>query len=194
MDNLDLSFLSGEVAEPRPDVLDAPPAESQPPLSDRETAGFYRAMQEEREKRQALERQLAELRAAKEPASTAPVERELEVTVYANNLRVSRRFAEREYGREVVSAVHDWAAAKCDADATFNARMRASEDPYEAAKQIFDQEQASRPPEGAGRPASPIPDFGMTPPRSLADAPGNGAVGKPHVPVGDGNAYGSLFN
>ena len=113
------------------------------------------------------------------------------MTVYANNLRVSRRFAEREYGREVVSAIHDWAAAKCDADPAFNARMRASDDPYEAAKQVYDQEQVFHTAQAPS--ASPTALFDPPPPRSLANAPGNGAAGKPHVPVGDGNAYGSLF-
>ena len=63
MDSQDLSFLSGEAAEPRLDTGAATPPPPQPPLNERETAGFYRAMQEEREKRQALERQLAELKA-----------------------------------------------------------------------------------------------------------------------------------
>ena len=189
MDIQEMSFLSEEVAEPRPDSGALPPNSAQRPLNDKETAGFYRAMQEEREKRQALERQLTELKAS---GATVATERDLGVTVYANNLRVSRRFAEREYGREVVTAVHDWAAAKCDGDPAFNARMRASEDPYEAAKQIYDQEQELR-----TNGASPLSNtqiaFEALPPRSLADAPGAGAVGKPHVPIGDGNAYGSLF-
>jgi hypothetical protein len=181
----DLSFLSHEVANPRVNDVNAPPTQVQTPLTDRETAGFYRAMQDEREKRQALERQLADLNAASEPPSTPPLERDLGVTVYANNLRVSRRFAEREYGKEVVAAVHDWAAAKCDSDPSFNASMRASEDPYEAAKQVYDREQALRN-------IQSLPST-TPPPRSLADAPGNGAVGRAHVSVGDGNAYDSLF-
>jgi hypothetical protein len=184
MNNQDLSFLSEEVAEPRMNPVDAP-APPQLPLTELETADFYRVMREEREKRGALERELASLRTASEPNVPTRMDRNLGVTVYANNLRVSRRFAERDYGREVVSAVHDWAAAKCDTDPAFNARMRASEDPYEAAKQIYDGEQALCNIENS-RIAAP-------PPRSLADAPGNGAVGKPHVPVGDGNAYESLF-
>jgi hypothetical protein len=186
MDTQDFGFLSEGAAEPRPDLGAAPTAPTEAPLTDRETVGFYRAMQEEREKRQVLERQLAEIKAAGEPPPSPAVERDLGVTIYANNLRVSRRFAEREYGREVVSAIHDWAAAKCDADPAFNKRMRASDDPYEAAKQIYDDEHALR---NTQKSQSATP-----PPRSLADAPGNGAVGKPHVPVGDGNAYESLFN
>jgi hypothetical protein len=185
MDIQDLGFLSGQVTEPRLGAEQTPSAPTQSPLNDQETAGFYRAMQEEREKRQALEAEVAALKNNTEPPSTTPAERDLGVTVYANNLRVSRRFAEREYGREVVAAVHDWAAAKCDSDPAFNARMRASDDPYEAAKQAYDQEQPLR---HATHALLDTP-----PPRSLATAPGNGAVGKPHVPVGDGNAYDSLF-
>jgi hypothetical protein len=185
MDVQDLSFLSGEVTEPPLGAEETRSGPTQSPLSDRETAGFYRAMQEEREKRQALEAELAALKSDREPSSPTPSERDLGVTVYANNLRVSRRFAEREYGRDVVAAVHDWAAARCDSDPAFNARMRASDDPYEAAKQAYDQEQPLR------HTAPFLLD--MPPPRSLATAPGNGAVAKPHIPVGDGNAYDSLF-
>ncbi len=130
MDIQDLSFPSEEVAGARVDYVETPLALAQSPLTDRETAGFYRAMQEEREKRQALERRLAVVKTASESPPKSALERDLGVTVYANNLRVSRRFAEREYGRDVVSTVHDWAAAKCDSDPAFNARMRASEDPY----------------------------------------------------------------
>ncbi len=165
---------------------DAPsPTAAQPPLTDRETAGLYKAVQGEREQRQALEKQLAELKNPTEPASINLIQRDFELAAYANNLKISRRFAEREYGREVVSAVHDWAVARCDADPAFNALMRESDDPYEAAKRSFDQDQAS-PPDNRIQSHFSLP-------RSLVDAPGNGAVGKTHVPVGDGNAYDSLF-
>jgi hypothetical protein len=185
MDIQDLGFPPAEVAEPPLNADEAPAAATQSPLSDRETAGFYRAMQDERERRQSLEAELAALKNDREPSLSTAANRDLGVTVYANNLRVSRRFAEREYGREVVAALHDWAAARCDTDPAFNARMRASDDPYEAAKQAYDVEQPLR----HAQHSSP----NTPPPRSLANAPGNGAVGKPHVPVGDGNAYDSLF-
>ena len=185
MDSQDLSFLSGEVDEPHLGSETAVASPPQPPLNSRETIGFYRAMLDEREKRQALERQIANLTTTGVAPATTPTERDLGITVYANNLRVSRRFAEREYGREVMSAVHDWAAARCDTDPAFNQTMRASDDPYEAAKQAYDQEQAARNTQNL--------TIIAVPPRSLADAPGNGAAGKPHVPVGDGNAYESLF-
>ncbi len=193
MENSDLCFPPREVEHPRLESENERPSSSpQLPLSDKETVGFYKAMQDEREKRQALERQLAELHTSRETTDQPPLSRELEETVYANNLRVSRRFAEREYGREVVAAVHEWAAAKCDADPLFNQRMRASVDPYEDAKAFYDREHGfSSPSSQAAR--TPFKILDSAPPRSLADAPGNGAAGKPHTPVGDGNAYASLF-
>ncbi len=184
MNMQDLGFLNEEATTMPMGDNNPSSSHQQTPLTDQETTEFYRAMRDELGKRQTLERELAELRTEKSIPNTMP-DRDLGLTVYANNLRVSRRFAEREYGREVVSAVHDWAAAKCDADPAFNARMRASDDPYEAAKQTYDLEQAARSDTEHSR--------RFAPPRSLVDAPGNGAVGKPHVPVGDGNAYESLF-
>lgn len=167
------------------------------------------ALLDEREKRRAAEtraRELEERQAQAWRANPAPpsdAER-IEAALYAQNLRTSRRFAERAYSPEVVREVHDWAAAKCDVDPAFNARMKASEDPYEAAKQAFDQEKilaevkpgdlaafrAWQTAQAELQAQAPFPAATDTPaPRSLATAPGNGGAGKPHVVVGEGQAF-----
>ena len=223
-----LAFLSGdkpveaqeivaepvaEIAQPEatpeaaPEPAPEPAPAAQPPLSEKETVGFYKAMQEERDKRQTAERQLAELRAQAEPADPLPLEAVMEQRLYAMNLQTSRRFAETQYGADQVSKVHDWAAAKCDADPIFNQQMRASDHPYENAMQAFNREQilaevgtadlaqfqawkAAQ----AGLPVpTPTPAATLTPPKSLVNASGNGAVGRSVVTEEGGAAFGALF-
>jgi hypothetical protein len=164
------------------------------------------AMLDEREKRQALERQLSDLRSQMAPPPIPPLEDQLEARLYAANLSASRRFAEREHGKEAVSAVHAWAVAKCDADPLFNMQMRSSEDPYEAAMQAYNRERvvaevsagdleafrAWKALQGQTAPSQPQSPAAAIP-RSLANAPGNGAAGRSSVAVGEGNAYAGLF-
>ena len=133
---------------------------------------------------------------APQPEASSAAAPDLQSALYAQNLRFSRRFAEREYGKEAVAAVHGWAAAKCDADPAFNRAMRESDDPYEAAKQAYDREQVLSvvgPKDldafKAWRASQVSP-----PPRSLATAPGAGAAGKAHVTVGDGEAFNAAFS
>jgi hypothetical protein len=171
------------------------------------------ALLDEREKRQAekaqreaLERQIAEMRAQATPPRQLEPTEELSQALYVQGLRASRRFAEREYGKETIATVHDWAAKRCDEDPVFNQQMRASEDPYEAAFQAYSREQvleAVKPSdlaafkawqaaqaaggEGGAPPAAPAPSPAA--PRSLATASGTGGAGAPHVPVGPGQAF-----
>lgn len=225
----ELSFLSGDapeveevvtpVVESAP-VVETPPApepEPVPPAVPPPEPGHVplAAMLDERDKRQALEKQVADYRAREQAAAQAnaqplPIEAQVEARLYTANLNASRRFAEREYGKETVATVHDWAAAKCDADPLFNQQMRSAEDPYEAAMQAWNrdrvvaevsagdldafrawkaasaQAQAPSPHVTQSQPAVAIP-------RSLANAPGNGAQGHSAVPIGEGNAYAGLF-
>ena len=177
---------------------------------------------DEREKRQAAqaaretaEKRLAEYEANREPPAPLTPDEAIQQTLYTQNLRASRRFADREYGKEMMGTVHDWAAKRCDEDPSFNQTMRTAEDPYEAAVQAFNREQvlanvqpsdleefnnwkatraqalattieAAQTPVTAKKPAAAIP-------RSLADASGNGATGQAHTPVGEGLAFQSIF-
>jgi hypothetical protein len=181
------------------------------------------ALLDEREKRQAekaqreaLERRVAEMTAqASPPRELAPAEH-MEVALYSQNLRASRRFAEREYGKEAIAAVHDWAARRCDEDPIFNHQMRSSDDPYEAACQAYNREQilrtvkpddlaafkawqASAAKASEARAAhESIPTHRSTSrtpvPRSLATASGTGGAGASHVPIGPGQAFANAIN
>jgi hypothetical protein len=176
------------------------------------------AVLDERERRQAAEARLAEYEALQreavaqaQDAELPPAER-VEHALYAQNLRASRRFAEREYGKGAIAALHEWAVSRCDADPFFNQQMLASEDPYEAAYRAWQSEQvlarvsptdladyeswkaaratalsAARGPGPGGFPQQPAP------PRSLANAPNAGGSGLPEVQFGPGAAHASLF-
>ena len=163
-------------------------------------------MLDEREKRQAAERQLNELRARQEPPPPPTPDEAMRQALYVQNLRSSRRFAEREYGKEQIATVHDWAEKRCAEDPIFNQQMLSSEDPYEAAYQAYNREQivAKVSPDRlaafeawekaqaeaqAAAPTHTPSTAPAPPPRSLATAPGNGAAGQPHIPVGEGEAF-----
>lgn len=177
------------------------------------------AMLDEREKRQAAERRAKELedwKQQQEQALTPPVQPEqaLAAQRYADNLRYSRKFAERQYGKELLDQVHQWAYERAERDPFFNAEMAAHDDPYEAAVQAYNREQvleavdpsdleafkawkAAQAQAAAETPAPgtqpPAPQALRPPPRSLAEASGTGALGNPAVNVGEGEAFASLF-
>ena len=200
---------------------DEPDAE--PPLNKTELAGTLHALLTEREKRQAAERERDEWKAKVAPPAEPTPDQAMAQQVRAVTLNTSRKFAEKEYGKDLVAAVHDWASARCDADPAFNAEMFSVNDPYEHAVQAYNRAQIAEtvkspddlaqfkawkasfakaseaPPTtepilrslGEAGPIPPPPDAPV--PRSLATAPGNGAAGKPHIPVGEGQAYASVI-
>ena len=217
-----LNFLDGETpvepATPPADPASAGPSPevsrdpARPPPAPAPEPGHVpiSALLDEREKRQAeraqreaLERQIADLRAQAGPRPEPEPTEVLEAALYSQNLRASRRFAEREYGKDAVAQVHDWAARRCDEDPQFNHQMRSSEDPYEAALLAYNREQILanvRPADLAAfkawqerqaRSPSPSP-ASAPPPRSLATAPNAG--GRPSVLVGPGEAFAAALN
>ena len=218
-----LQFLEGDapevedVAMPVQEAASAaepPPAPEPASQAARPEPGHVplAAMLDERDKRQALERQVADYRArdtatAQAYAQPASFEAQVEARLYTANLGASRRFAEREYGKAGVATVHDWAEAKCDADPFFNQQMRSSEDPYEAAIQAYNRERVAaevspgdletfrawKTLQAQTSQHSPHTSPAVAIPRSLANAPGNGSQGHGAVPVGEGNAYAGLF-
>jgi hypothetical protein len=142
---------------------------------------------------------------------------QVEVALYSQNLRASRRFAEREYGKDSVAMIHDWATRRCDEDPHFNQQMRSSDDPYEAAILAYNREQILRtvkpddlaafkawqaaqaavqgqntanPRQRGGHPAT----LSKPVPRSLATASGTGGAGAPHTPMGPGQAFANALN
>ncbi|HEY1447571.1 MAG TPA: hypothetical protein VGF33_03475 [Caulobacteraceae bacterium] len=223
MDNHPLEFLEGEPRE-EIEVVEAPPAPEPEPASQAEPAPEpepepapvspghvpISALLDEREQRQKAQREAQDLRdwkAAQQQAAAQPLapDEQFQAALYQQNLRVSRRFAEREYGPELIATVHDWAVARCDADPFFNAQMRSSDDPYGAAYQAYNREQiaAKVTPERLAafeaweqaqaqlqaQQPNPTPAASAPVPRSLVTAPGNGAAGAAHVPVGPGEAF-----
>ena len=144
--------------------------------------------------------------ANKAPTPPPPPEEQLRQALYAQNLKVSRKFAERQYGADTIAQVHDWAAKRCDEDRHFNAQMQSSDDPYEAAYQAYNREQivqkvsperlaafeaweAAQAQAQAHQAAPTHQPAAAAPPRSLANAPGNGGAGAPYVPTGPGEAF-----
>jgi len=234
MDTDKLSFIGGEepaepevveVAGETPALQDTPSAPDAgetpalqtpaPPLSERETVGFYKAMQEERDRRQGLEKQLAQFKAreaAKQPTEPLPLEAQVSQALYKANLDNSRKWAVKEYGADAVEKAFEWANARCEPtspsfDPVFNAQVASSGDPYETAVQAYNREQllteagqtdlaefrawkASQ----SGNPAPAAPPTAPLP-KSLATASGTGGLGKGAVPVGEGEAFAALpFN
>src|SRR5277367_4956110 len=103
----ELNFLEGDAHENGPiaaAVEDIPPsfAEASEGRSAPVAPGHVpiSAMLDERERRQAAERQVAELQQYVAPAPPPPLEEQEEARLYASNLSASPRFAEREHGRE----------------------------------------------------------------------------------------------
>lgn len=221
-------------AQPAPAVQPAPAATPAPATPVQPEPGHVpiSAMLDEREKRQAAERALAALQAkqAAEPAPQRPDatadpeaarkfdQNEMEMRLFAQNREFSRRFAVKEYGAETVAKVQEWAGARCDTDKAFNAKLLASDDPYELSVQEWKREQllatvkpddlddylAWRAAKDAGTltPAHPAPAPATTvappapvsppPPRSLVNAPSAG--GADHTPSGPGRAFDTLFS
>lgn len=188
-------------AEPVADVVEATPEPVPEPVAAAPVAppepGHVpiSAMLDEREKRQALERQVAELRARQEPPAALEPTEALQVALYNQNLKVSRKFADRQYGAELTATVHDWAESRCDADPIFNQQMRTSDDPYESAMQAYNREQivtkvtpdrfAAFEAWEAAQSGIPAPNQIIPPstprtppPRSLVNAPGSGSNAK----------------
>lgn len=196
--------------EPKP-VRETPPVDLAP----------IAALMDERDKRQAaqaeaqrLAKELEALKAvAPEPPREITPDEKVQLALYQQNLRASRRFAEREYGKDTIQTVHEWAAAKCDADPFFNSQMIASEDPYENAYQAYNREQiiaqvkpddfaafkawqAAQAQAAAQTPThQPTPTPAPAPPpRSLAHAPNAGGAGaQAEIPMGPGAAFASAI-
>lgn len=168
------------------------------------------ALLDERDKRQTeraradgLENQIAAMLAQAQPPQPLEPHEAVKQALYAQNLRSSRRFAEREYGKDQIASVHDWAARQCDQDPRFNEQMRGAEDPYEAACQAFNREQVLRTVkpgdlaafnswrEAQASQGAAVQAPLKTPPRTLANAPGNGGAGR--SPIGPGQAFAAVI-
>lgn len=98
---------------------------------------------DEREKRQKLEAEIAQIRAAQQTQQPQAVpdqwedpegyaafqDQKVQAALYQQNLRWSERIAASEHGKETVDQAKQWGIERCDADPYFNAKVAASEDP-----------------------------------------------------------------
>lgn len=184
---------------------DEPPAKPQAPLSEKETVGFYKAMQEERDKRQAAEkrasdyeRQIADLK-AKAPPETVTAEQRLEEQIQRLQDNQNRMEAHAVYGAEKVKTSYDWAVKRCDEDPVFNTRamslIQSNGNPYEVAvalrKEADDLDALKTGKAPAAPETPPIAPVDTPAPRSLANAPGNGNAGQPAIPP---SGFDAVFN
>ncbi len=125
-----------ETPEPVLELTELAPEQTKP------TEGFVPigAVLDERDKRKALEAELAQLRAKPAPIQmpdpyedpegyAAAQQAQVGGALYQINLRYSERLANVEHGAETVTAAKEWGFAKCETDPYFNAKVAASEDP-----------------------------------------------------------------
>lgn len=188
------------VAEPTP-VVEQPPQEARPepqhvPLT---------AMLDERDKRKALEAELAQYRAqqAQQQQPAAPdmfedpdgyrthQEQQVQAALYQSNLQWSQRIASIQHGEETTQQATNWGIERCNTDPYFNAKVRASADPIgfvvsewkreqiasEVTPDDFEQFKAWKAAQAQVQAQTPQTIVPRaTPPRSLASAPSAGGV------------------
>jgi hypothetical protein len=152
----DGKFLPKE-AEPAPEAAPEPVQAQQPePAPEpREPAHVpVSALQEERQKRQALEQRLAALEQRQQAPPPEPPDRyqdpeaweawrdeQIETRLFNERLNTSERFARKEYGSETVEKVQQWAIERGQQDPLFGMKLRQHPDPYEFAVQEWKRDQ-----------------------------------------------------
>lgn len=136
-------------AAPAATIPAAPPEPGHVPIT---------ALMDERDKRQALERENAELRAKTKPSEPVTpravpdvledpkgfqgeMDRRIAETAFETARNFSWRFAVKEHGADTMATVKDWAAQKAGADPHFNLQLLQSDDLYETAVTAWKQEQ-----------------------------------------------------
>lgn len=179
------------------------------------------AMMDERDKRKALEEQLAAYQRAQQPAyvpdaltdpdgaikhSVASMQGELMET----KLNMSEIGARRFYGEDQVEAAKTWALQKFSQSPTFQAEVLSKPDPYDFAVQQYKRDQisstvteddfkafqswkAAQTALAGTQPAASAapPNTAQSPPRSIAGEPSSGGI--THVPIDEAAGYNALF-
>jgi len=162
------------------------------------------ALLDERDKRKALEKRLADLEAERKTEGPAP-EPTTAQQMWALRMDVSRELMVSQHGEEEAKALHEWGEAKCGSDPHFNAQVYASKNPYAFIRQARQREmllaevspddlddykawKASFAKASEARASTPTPT--PAPPRSLANAPNAGGAGaQAETPLGPGAAF-----
>jgi hypothetical protein len=166
---------------------------------------------EERERRQGLEKRLAEIEAAQRAAKAqskagelAPEQRQ-EAELWALRRDMSREMLASKHGEDEARALEAWGFERCEQDPHFNAQVYAARNPYEFIRQARSKEMllAEVSPDDlqeyrawkAGKAASPANGGERAAaPRSLVTAPNAGGPGATaETPVGPGAAFASTI-
>jgi hypothetical protein len=176
------------------------------------------AMLDERDKRQALERKLADIEAAQRASQAqaelaqAPADAQQAAQLWAIRRDLSREMAATRHGESEAQALEAWGFERCEADPHFNSQVYQSRNPYEFLRQARQREQLLaevRPedleeyrawkstrdspgpaPSTPSGSSSPASGGGTNAPRSLATAPNAGVAGaRTEVPIGPGAAF-----
>lgn len=193
------------------------------------------ALLDERDKRQKAEARAEQLARSQTPAPAPPPRPDPEADpagaaaydaahasaqFYNYRLQTSRKFAERQYGADVIKAAHEWANERCEPtspnfDPYLNQQVAASDDPYELIMQAYNRDrvlQTVKPdqlaqfqqwlaaqenggaPAPAAQPAPPVSP--AAPPRSIVTTPSAGGPGNKveQVDVGPGAAFKAAFS
>ncbi len=192
--------LRDEPAAEPPPTAEAPPEAGQIPIG---------ALLEEREKRQGLERRLAEIEAAQRASQAQaeqaqlPPEQAQQLQLWALRRDMSREMLATKHGEDEAKALEAWGFARCEQDPHFNAQVYQAKNPYEFIRQARQREQllAEVSPDDladyrawkvsrAAPPAAQSPP----PPRSLVTAPNAGGAGaRAETPMGPGAAFASAI-
>lgn len=131
-----------EEAPPEPEAAQPEPQPEPEAKPEPQTAPIS-ALLDERDKRKALEAELAQYRARQQQQQPEAVpdmfedpdgfaayqDQKVQAALYQQNLRWSERTATIEHGAETVSTAKDWGFQRCEADPYFNAKVAASPDP-----------------------------------------------------------------
>jgi hypothetical protein len=200
-----------EVTEPPPPPASAPDAGETPALqtpAPPPEPGHVpvAALLDERDKRKAAEKRLAEIEAGRK-ADVPPPEQTTAQQLWAVRMDLSRELLASQIGEAEVEALHQWGFEKCGSDPLFNQQVLQSKNPYAFLRQARQREQLlaevspddlddykawkAAKAQGAQAPApTPQPTPVPTPPRSLANAPNAGGAGAlSETPMGPGAAF-----
>jgi hypothetical protein len=176
---------------------------------------------EERERRQGLEKRLAEIEAAQRAAKAQaqagelPPEQRREAELWALRRDMSREMLASKHGEDEAKALEAWGFERCERDPHFNAQVYAARNPYAFIREAKQREEllAEVKPEElqdyrawkanllrsasfAGQALQPATQPGAvaSPPRSLVTAPNAGGPGAAaQVSVGPGAAFASTI-
>lgn len=142
----DGKFVSPQVAAPTAAAAPPAPAAAAIPVTPPAPEPGHvplSAMLDEREKRQALERQLADIQrqTQQQPAPQPPdrnadpdgyerfQQEQADERLFGLRVEMSERFAVSQFGEETVQKAVEWGFPRCASDPHFNAQVRAAPDP-----------------------------------------------------------------